>query len=46
MPYERRPNSGALFRNRDKGNNPKAPHLKGDALVEIEGQLCELDLAA
>jgi hypothetical protein len=39
-------NLGTLFRNREKGNNLKAPDLKGDGLIEIGGHLYELDLAA
>ena len=35
-----------LFRNRDKDNNSKAPDLKGHAVIEIEGQVYALDLAA
>jgi hypothetical protein len=46
MPYEQRPNSGTLFRNPGKKDNAKAPDLKGNALVEINGQLYELDIAA
>jgi hypothetical protein len=45
MPYEQRPGSGTLFRNREKKND-KHPDLKGDALVEIDGQLYALELAA
>jgi hypothetical protein len=45
MPYEQRPGSGTLFRNREK-KNPNHPDLKGDALVEIDGQLYQLELAA
>jgi hypothetical protein len=32
--------------NRDKSNNSKAPDLKGDALVELDGQLYAFDVAA
>jgi len=47
MPFEARPNSGALFQNKNKGNNEKAPNLKGNALLELEdGSTVELDLAA
>jgi hypothetical protein len=47
MPYEQRPNTGSLFKNDKKGDNPKAPNLKGTALLELEdGRLVELDLAA
>ena len=35
-----------MVRNRDKGNNPKAPDLESDALLEIEDQLYEFDVAA
>jgi hypothetical protein len=46
MPYEQRRNSGALFHNSGKKDNAKAPDLKGDALVEINGQLYQLDIGA
>ena len=44
MPYEQRPNSGQLFKNRDRKND-KAPNLKGAGLLELEdGSLVELDI--
>jgi hypothetical protein len=47
MPYEHRPNSGSLFKNRNKGDNEKAPNLKGTALLELpDGTTVELDIAA
>jgi hypothetical protein len=47
MAFENRPNSGVLFQNKNKGNNEKAPNLKGNALLELEdGSTVELDLAA
>jgi hypothetical protein len=46
MPYEHRPNSGSLFKNRDRNNNERAPNLKGSGLIEIDGRTYELDLAA
>jgi hypothetical protein len=47
MAYENRPNSGALFKNDKKGDNPKAPNLKGRGLLELDdGSLVELDIAA
>ena len=46
LPYQERPNSGSLFRNRDLGKNPKAPTMKGEALLELEdGRLVRLDIA-
>jgi hypothetical protein len=47
MAYERRPGQGTLFRNRDKGDNEKAPNLKGTALLELaDGSLVDLEIAA
>jgi hypothetical protein len=47
MPYEQRPGQGSLFKNRDKGNNERAPNLKGTGLLELaDGSLIELDIAA
>jgi hypothetical protein len=46
MPFENKPNTGALFKNRDKGNNEKAPNLKGTALLQLaDGSTVELDIA-
>jgi hypothetical protein len=46
MAYEQRPNSGQLFKNRER-KNPNAPNLKGTGLLELEdGSLVELELAA
>lgn len=40
-------NSGQLFKNRDKGNNQKAPNLKGNALLELaDASTVEFDIAA
>jgi hypothetical protein len=44
MAYELRPNSGTLFRNLGKKDNPKAPDFKGDALIEVNGQHYQLDI--
>jgi hypothetical protein len=47
MAFEKRPNSGQLFKNDKKGDNSRAPNLKGSALLQLEnGELLELDLAA
>lgn len=47
MSFEQKPNSGSLFVNRGREKNPKAPNLKGSALLELEsGELIELDIAA
>ena len=45
MAYEARPGTGTLFSNRDKKND-KHPDLKGDALIEIDGQRYQIELAA
>ena len=46
MPFEQRPNSGSLFKNRERKND-KAPNLKSTGLLELEdGSLIELELAA
>jgi len=45
MAYEAKPGTGTLFRNREKKSD-RHPNLKGDALVEIDGQLYQLELAA
>jgi len=39
-------NSGVMFRNTKRGDNPKAPNLKGTGHVTINGVDYELDLAA
>ena len=44
--FTQRPNSAALFVNRNRGTNEKAPNLKGDGTVEIDGATYELDIAA
>jgi hypothetical protein len=46
MSWETKPGTGSLFRNRNKGGNQKAPNLKGEALIEINGQLYPVDIAA
>jgi hypothetical protein len=47
MPYELRPGQGQLFKNRDRGNNDRAPNLKGTALLALaDGTTVELDIAA
>ena len=45
MVFEQRVNSGQLFRNRDKKTD-KHPDLKGEALIEIDGQHYPLEIAA
>jgi hypothetical protein len=39
-------NSGVLFVNKKRGDNAKAPNLKGDGRITIDGRDYELDLAA
>jgi hypothetical protein len=39
-------NSGSLFRNNYRGDNPKRPNLRGNGRVTIDGVEYELDLAA
>jgi hypothetical protein len=46
MAFEKKPGTGALFRNRDRDDNDRAPNLKGYALVEINGEPYELDIGA
>jgi hypothetical protein len=42
MAFEQRPNTGTLFRNRELASNPKAPNMKGDALVQVaDGSIVE-----
>jgi hypothetical protein len=45
MAFEQRPNSGTLFKNRDK-KEPKHPDLKGDGLIEIAGTLYPVEIGA
>jgi len=45
MAYDNR-NSGVLFKNTKRGDNPKAPTLKGTGHVTIGGVDYELDIAA
>jgi hypothetical protein len=45
MAWTTKPGTGALFRNREKKND-RQPNLKGEAVVEIAGQLHTLELAA
>src|SRR5262249_27481111 len=45
--YEQKPGQGQLFKNRNRGDNDRAPNLKGTALLQLEdGQTVELDIAA
>src|SRR5215470_12584962 len=47
MPYELKPGQGQLFKNRNRGDNDRAPNLKGTALLQLEdGSTVELDIAA
>lgn len=47
MPFEQRPGSGSLFKNRDHEKNPKAPNLKGTALLQLtDGSLVEIEISA
>jgi hypothetical protein len=46
MAYEHRPGQGSLFKNKDALGNPRAPNLKGSALIQNCDQFYELDLAA
>jgi hypothetical protein len=42
-----RPNTGTLFKNTRRGENPRAPNATGSGLVELEnGTVVELELAA
>jgi hypothetical protein len=46
MAYEQRPNSGQLFKNRER-KNEKHPNLKGTGLLELaDGTLVQLEIAA
>src|ERR1700746_1196564 len=45
MAYILKPNSGALFKNRDRSNS-KAPDARGYTVVEIDGELHHLELSA
>ena len=49
MPFELKPSQGSLFVNDKKGDNEKAPNLKGRALLQLPEQfgnaVIELDLA-
>jgi hypothetical protein len=45
MPYEHKPGSGSLFRNRDALGNPKAPSMTGTALLEIGDDLYDIEIA-
>ena len=44
--FTQRPNSGALFVNKQRGDNAKAPNLKGTGTIEIGGVTYHLDIAA
>ena len=47
MSFENRPGSGALFKSRDREKNPKAPNLRGDALLQLEnGELVPIEISA
>jgi hypothetical protein len=46
MPFEHKPGSGSLFRNRDALGNPKAPSMTGTALLEIGDQFYDIEIAA
>jgi len=46
MAFQQKPGQGALFRNRDRGDNERAPNLKGTALVLVGDQILELEIAA
>jgi len=47
QPFENKPGSGALFRPRQKSDNPKAPTLRGDALLQLEDStLVEIEISA
>lgn len=48
MPYEQRLGSGVLFRNRDKGENDKAPDLKTPQNISIAvgNMIADLEIAA
>jgi len=42
MAFEQRRNTGTLFRNRELASNPKAPNMKGDALLQLaDGSIVE-----
>jgi hypothetical protein len=46
MPFEQRPGTGALFKNRHH-DNPNAPTLKGNGLLQLDnGRVVEVELAA
>jgi hypothetical protein len=44
-PMNERTDSGVLFVNKKRGDNTKAPNLKGTGRVTIDGREYELDLA-
>jgi hypothetical protein len=44
--FEQRANSGQLFINRQRGDNEKAPRMKGSGCVVIAGVTYDLDIAA
>lgn len=46
MAYEQRPNTFALFINKKHRDNPKAPSMKGDGCIVINGVTYDVDLAA
>jgi hypothetical protein len=45
MVFEQRPNTGTLFGNRELASNQGA-NMKGDALLQLDGSIVELDIAA
>jgi hypothetical protein len=45
--YEQRVNSGILLKNDRKGDNPKAPNLTGNGLLQLpDGTRVQLEIAA
>ena len=44
--FTQRPNTAALFVNRKRGDNAKAPNLKGTGNIVIDGGTYDLDIAA
>lgn len=35
MAYEKKPNEGSLFKNKDKAEGDTRPHMKGDGIVQF-----------
>ncbi len=46
MASDKYPNSGILFRNDRKRDNPKAPDYQGSANIETDGETVEYRLSA